>query len=85
MIVSFIPGRVRLRLLELKNPALAAKLLPRIRVVPGVKAAEIKTLTGSLLIQYDPQILSTDQLIELGKDLVQQTGIEGSFFSSPAG
>ncbi|MDR1306572.1 MAG: ATPase P [Treponema sp.] len=85
MIVSFIPGRVRLRLPELKNPVLAAELLPRIRAVPGVSAAEIKTLTGSLLIQYDPHILSTDQLIELGKDLARQAGIEGSFFSSPAG
>jgi hypothetical protein len=80
MIVSFIPGRVRLRLPELKNPALTAELLPRIQALPGIKAAEIKTLTGSLLIEYDPQTLSTDRLIELGRDLARRAGIEGGFF-----
>jgi hypothetical protein len=77
VIVSFVPGRLRLRLPELKDPVLAAELLPRIRAVPGLKAAEIKTLTGSLLIEYDPALISTEKLIELGRALARQAGIAG--------
>jgi hypothetical protein len=77
VIVSFVPGRVRLRLPELKNPALTAELLPRIRALPGIRTAEIKTLTGSLLIEYDPGVLSTEKLIELGGALARQMGIAG--------
>jgi hypothetical protein len=79
MIVSFVPGRVRLRLPELKNRRLAGELLPRIRAVSGVKAAEIKTLTGSLLIEYDPALISTERLLELGRALARQTGIGGEY------
>lgn len=75
MIVSFIPGRVRLRLPELKNQSLAGELLPKIQEIPGVKAVEIKTLTGSLLIEYDPALISTERLLELGRDLARQAGI----------
>jgi hypothetical protein len=75
MIVSFVPGRVRLRLPELKNQRLAGELLPKIRAIPGVKAAEIKTLTGSLLIEYDPALISTEGLLERGRALARQAGI----------
>jgi hypothetical protein len=77
MIVSFVPGRVRLRLPELKNQRLAGELLPKIRAIPGVKAAEIKTLTGSLLIEYDPSLISTEGLLEQGRALARQAGIAG--------
>jgi hypothetical protein len=85
VIVSFIPGRIRLRLPELKNPAVAAELLPLIRAVPGVKAAEIKTLTGSLLIEYDPRMLSTGRIVDLGKALARRMGIDGGLFQIQAG
>jgi hypothetical protein len=66
MIVSFVPGRVRLRVPELKNETLAAVVLARVQGIPGVTRAEIKSLTGSFLIEYDPAILPTEKLIELG-------------------
>ncbi|MDR2747711.1 MAG: CdiA family toxin C-terminal domain-containing protein [Treponema sp.] len=75
MIVSFTPGRVRLRLAELKNQDMAGKLLPRIKAIAGIKSVEIKTLTGSLLIEYDPAVISTGQLVELGRTLARQAGI----------
>jgi hypothetical protein len=68
MIVSFCPGRVRIRRAELKDPHLAARILARIRAVPGITAAEIKTMTGSLLIKYDTKILSTEDLLALGRE-----------------
>jgi copper chaperone CopZ len=66
MVVSFIPGRVRLRVPELKNESLAAAVLACVQAVPGVTRAEIKTLTGSFLIEYDPAVLPTEKLRELG-------------------
>ncbi|MDR1566285.1 MAG: heavy-metal-associated domain-containing protein [Treponema sp.] len=75
MIVSFIPGRVRLRLQELKNETLAARVLARIQEVPGITGAEIKTLTGSLLVEYKTELLSTEQLIALGKAALEENGI----------
>jgi hypothetical protein len=75
MIVSFIPGRFRLRLVELKNEALAARALPQILAVPGITRAEIKTLTGSLLVEYDPEIIPTEKLLEMGKAALEREGI----------
>ncbi|MDR3174899.1 MAG: heavy-metal-associated domain-containing protein [Treponema sp.] len=77
MIVSFVPGRLRLRLPELKNQDLAGELLPQIQAVPGIKTVEIKTLTGSLLIEYDPSVISTKRLIELGRAIARRVGIAG--------
>ena len=67
MIVSFVPGRVRLRFAELKDKTLADTVEKRIKETAGITKAEINTLTGSILIQYDPQILPTEKLIEAGK------------------
>ena len=72
MIVSFIPGRVRLRLPELKDDALAARAIPLIRAIPGITKAEIKTLTGSLLIEYDTAVISTEKLVELGRAALER-------------
>jgi hypothetical protein len=76
MIVSFIPGRVRLRLAALKDRELADNMLPRIKAIPGITNAEIKTLTGSLLIEYDVTVISTEKLVELGRAAMEEEGIE---------
>jgi hypothetical protein len=67
MIVSFCPGRIRLRFQELKNKTAAETANARIRETPGISAVEINTLTGSILIEYDPRILPTEKLLELGR------------------
>lgn len=76
MIVSFIPGRVRLRLKELKNEALAARVLPQIQAVPGITGVEIKAITGSLLIEYNTEVISSEKLIELGKAALEREEIQ---------
>ncbi|MDR0376465.1 MAG: ATPase P [Spirochaetaceae bacterium] len=77
MIVSFCPGRVRLRLKELKNKALAGEVLARIRSVPGITGTELKTLTGSLLIEYDTKVLSTKKLMALGQEAMKDFAPHG--------
>jgi hypothetical protein len=67
MIVSFFPGRIRLRFDELKNPAVAGDAVARIKAIPGITGVEENSRTGSLLIKYDAKALSTEKLIEMGK------------------
>jgi copper chaperone CopZ len=72
VIVSFIPGRVRLRLPELKDDTLAARVILQINAIPGITKAEIKTRTGSLLIEYDTAVISTEELVELGRAALER-------------
>jgi hypothetical protein len=66
MIVSFCPGRIRLRFRELKDKTVAETAGERIRETPGITKAEINALTGSILIEYDARILPVEKLLELG-------------------
>jgi hypothetical protein len=59
MIVSFIPGRIRVRITELKGRDLPE--LPRPQL-PGLKSLTLNPLTGGALIEYDPQTLSTETI-----------------------
>ncbi len=53
--VHHLPGRLRLKLPALKrNAAYAQALQTSLSTVPGVLAVRANTLTGSLLISYDP-------------------------------
>ncbi|MDR1909796.1 MAG: ATPase P [Spirochaetaceae bacterium] len=72
MIVSFVPGRVRLRLALLKNESLAAGVLAEVKAIPGVTGAEVKPLTGSLLIEYDPALLGIEELEALGRAALER-------------
>ncbi|AEF86469.1 heavy metal translocating P-type ATPase [Treponema primitia ZAS-2] len=67
MIVSYFPGRIRLRFNELKNPVVGEQALARIQAVPGITRVELKPLTGSLLIEFDIKTLPPEKLFETGK------------------
>jgi hypothetical protein len=67
VIVSYSPGRIRLRFKELKDPAIAELASVRIREVPGIIRVEIKPLTGSLLIEFDTKALPPAELFAKGK------------------
>jgi hypothetical protein len=67
MLVSFCPGRIRLRFKELKNKAVADQACAAITAQPGILGAQVNALTGSLLIEYDPSALSPETLVALGR------------------
>ena len=67
MIASFCPGRVRLRFKELKNKAAAGQAVARIKEEAGITKVEVNTLTGSILIEYDTNILSVEKFMEIGR------------------
>lgn len=54
-ILSAIPGRARLRLRGLRGDAArAAEAVATVRALDGVTAAEASSLTGALLVRFDP-------------------------------
>lgn len=75
MIVSFCPGRVRLRFRELKDKTTAETASARIRETPGITGVEVNARTGSILIEYDTQVLPTEQLLEMGRRELAQFNI----------
>ena len=66
-VVSAVEGRVRLRHPVLKYAATADMAAAVVAGVEGVTKASVNPVTGSLLIFYDPEILSRDKLMELAE------------------
>lgn len=57
-VASDIPGRVRLRLPELKKQKiLAAQCAQTLQGIPGITEAHVSPVTGSILAFYDTDIL----------------------------
>jgi hypothetical protein len=75
MIVSYSPGRIRLRFKELRDPKIAELASKRIGDTPGITRVEIKPLTGSLLIEFDIAVLPPVELMEIGKQELEKLGI----------
>lgn len=64
-VVHFMPGRLRLRLDALHNaPELARRVEEEFGRVPGVKKVEAKSLTGSVLLEYESSALGNRQTQE---------------------
>jgi hypothetical protein len=59
-VVHAIPGRVRLKIVSLRdNPELARALRERLSGVRGIRRIEANPLTGSLLVRYDPEEMTS--------------------------
>jgi hypothetical protein len=75
VIVSFVPGRIRLRFKELKAQAVSDLVYARVKEIPGIIKVEIKALTGSILIEYDVKTLPTEKFIALGREELAKANI----------
>jgi hypothetical protein len=61
-LVHALPGRVRLKLGEMKNnPALAREVKKMLSAKPGVFRVEVNYTTGSILLQFDPEVIDLFQ------------------------
>jgi hypothetical protein len=57
------PGRIRLKVEEIKNdPRRAGDIEAKLRTVPGIHSAHANPLTGSLLLTYDEPVLESMEL-----------------------
>jgi hypothetical protein len=66
-ITSFVDGRVRLRHPALKDKATAELVCTVVGGVEGITAVQANPVTGSLLIYYDAEKLTREQLLELAE------------------
>ena len=66
-VTSFVDGRVRLRHPALKDKATAELVCTVVSGVDGITAVQANPVTGSLLIYYDAEKLTREQLIELAE------------------
>lgn len=64
-VTSFFDGRVRLRHPLLRQPGLEAQLQERIGPLPGIRSLNINPRSGSLLLEYDPQQIRKEDLLEM--------------------
>lgn len=57
-IVHVLPGRVRLKLAELKNnPVMAREVKQRLSRNAGISRVAVNPITGSILMHYDPKVI----------------------------
>lgn len=62
-LLSEIPGRVRFQVARARGDARRVEALAaRLRVLPGVTDARASTLTGSVLVHFDPQSITVAHL-----------------------
>jgi Heavy metal associated domain 2 len=65
-LVSHFPGRLRVRAEVFRvMPEVADEVAARLREEPAVSGAETSSLTGSLLVLYDPGALQLPRLVQL--------------------
>ena len=64
-----IPGRMRVKIPLLKErPAVVAEIQERLQTMDGVERVQINIITGSVLIYYDPDVVQSNQLIQMLKN-----------------
>ncbi len=64
-VVSHFPGRLRVRAERFRHAAVATEIERRVGGEPGVTAAAVNEITGSLLVTYDPAVIQLDRLLPL--------------------
>src|SRR6202163_595108 len=77
--IHHVRGRLRVRMPELKrNEAKAQALQHAIAAERGIRSVEVNLLTGSLLVYFDPKLISAeDVLATIGNPVRPQAGRPG--------
>ncbi len=70
-ISSFIEGRVRLRHPFLKEAEAEGSVKEVLEKIPGVLGVNVNTRSGSLLLEYDPETLSKEDLLGMADNFIQ--------------
>lgn len=62
--IHFVPGRLRLKISQMRDPRRAAQAEAYLGAIPLVKSAAANPITGSLTITFDGRRLSVEALWE---------------------
>lgn len=64
--VHSVPGRLRIKIPSLKkNPQTARELTRLLNNLSGIRSVEVSTVTGSVVIRHDPEVLNGNAIISL--------------------
>ena len=71
-IASYIPGRIRLYSDSLiGNEQMAAEIRTRLGVFTELTGVDINTVSGSILITYDPKVLARNPKLKKAEDYIK--------------
>jgi len=74
LIVSAIPGRLRLEIRDLVNKPFLCRLINnKIKETNGVIKIEVNHRTGRVLIEFDELIVSSEELLEMVRAIVEKS------------
>jgi copper chaperone CopZ len=67
--VHNVPGRLRVRLPMVKNnPSKEEHVRSILRDVKGVETISVNPMTGSVVVNYDPEVLTYENILEILKE-----------------
>jgi hypothetical protein len=66
--VHHIPGRLRVRIPEIRNNARKTAEVKELLDIYGVEHLKVNHLTGSVVVTFDPDLNSAEQFLNLLKD-----------------
>jgi Heavy metal associated domain 2 len=66
--VHHVPGRLRVRLPEIRNDAQKAAQVKSLLDIYGVDDLKVNHLTGSVVVTFDPELATAEQLLGLLKE-----------------
>jgi copper chaperone CopZ len=81
--VHHVPGRLRIKAPEFReNPSILEAARRELATLPGVSSVSPNRLTGSILVEYDPPVLTPAALVQA----MQECGFPGiALRASPPG
>ena len=61
-----VPGRLRVKIPDLKrNPQSAGDIETLLKNLSGIKSISINTVTGSIIVHYDPELVNAEAIINI--------------------
>jgi cation-transporting P-type ATPase C len=76
-VLHSIAGRLRIRVPRVQGRAeIATWLRDSLRTAPGVRMADVRVTTGSLILLYDPRILTPGRLMEMVLESVRALSVK---------
>lgn len=82
--VHNVPGRMRVKLPDIRRrPSLENDIRHALITLYGVDRISINTITGSIIVNYDPDIVDTEQVLNVLKSHRYMDPSKPVFFEKP--
>lgn len=62
-----VPGRLRIKSPFLKGKSNYAEIERLLKAVPGIHSLDINTITGSVLVNYNPKMIVSEKIMNILK------------------